>query len=186
MSVRVEWYGIAGYGGVSLPALRTTGQHWNPDAGRDEFEDDGVTPADDEDEVPTEVALTFDGDEVGVLLGSAEELRAWLTSAVKQLDAYDVAQAEAKANGMCIVGTAEEPVVRGGPEAHEWQLTEDGYQRTWNTRVTLDEAGVVTEVWATYIGSESWSSEGDGDVYVECVACGARLPIPEDLDVVYD
>lgn len=185
MSVRVEWYGIAGYGGVSLPSLRTTGQHWSPDEGDDLLvtEDDEYG---DEDAIDTEVALTFDGDEVGVLVGSAKDLRAWLTSAVKQLDAYDNAQAEAKANGMCIVGTEDNPVVRGGPEAHEWTLTEDGYQRTWNTRVTLDEAGVVTEVWATYIGSESWTGEGDGDVYLECVACGARLPIPDGLDVVYD
>jgi len=185
MSVRVEWYGIAGYGGVSVPALRTRGQHWNPGEG-----DDLLVTEDDEygheDAIDSEVALTFDGDEVGVLVGSAEQLRTWLTAAMKQLDAYDNAQAEAKANGMCIVGTKENPVVRGGPETHEWQLTEDGYQRTWNTQVTLDEQDAITEVWATYIGSESWSDEGDGDVYLECVACGARRSIPEGLDVVYD
>lgn len=185
MSVRVEWYGIAGYGGVSLPSLRTTGQHWNPDEGDDLLvtEDDEYG---DEDAIDTEVALTFDGDEVGVLVGSATDLRAWLTSAVAQLDAYDVAQAEAKANGMCIVGTEDNPVVRGGPEAHEWTLTEDGYQRTWVTDVTLDADGVVIGVSATYTGSESWSEDGDGHEYLVCVACGARLPIPEDVVVEYD
>lgn len=185
MSVRVEWYGIAGYGGVSLPALRTRGQHWNPDEG-----DDLLVTQDDEygheDAIDTEVALTFDGDEVGVLVGSAAQLRAWLTSAVQQLDAYDNARAEAKAGQDCVVGTPEDPTVRGGPEAHEWTLTEDDYQRTWSTQVTLDDHGVVTDVHATYEGSESWSDDGDGFVYLECTACGARLPIPDDADIVYD
>ena len=185
MSVRVEWYGIAGYGGVSLPSLRTTGQHWNPDEGDDLLvtEDDEYG---DEDAIDTEVALTFDGDEVGVLVGTAAQLRAWLTAATRQLDAYDVARAEAKANGMCIVGTKENPVVRGGPEAHEWVLTEDGYQRTWNTHVRLDADGTVVGVWATHTGSGSWTDEGTGFVYLECVACGARLPIPDTVEVEYD
>lgn len=67
MSVRYEWYGIDAASQVELLAEG------------DELGDG---------EVDTEVALVFSGNEGGVLAGSVEDLRAWLTSAVAQLDEY--------------------------------------------------------------------------------------------------
>lgn len=94
MSVRVEFYGL----GNSDPALRTQGQHWNPDA--DEYEvDENDLALNGEDTVPTEVALVFSGDEVGVLAGSAEQLRAWLDAADAALSAYEHQQAQTTTPG---------------------------------------------------------------------------------------
>lgn len=89
MSIRVEFYDL----GTSSPALRTQGQHWNPDA--DEYEvDENDLALSDDDAVPTEVALVFSGGEVGVLAGSAEQLRAWLDAADAALSAYEHQQAQ--------------------------------------------------------------------------------------------
>lgn len=180
MSTRVEWYGLGPYSG--RPTLRTAGQHWNPDT------DDEPHALADEDTVPTEVALTFAGDEVGVLAGTAAELRTWLTQAQDELDRYDHAQAEARAQQPCKIRRPGGPGgtfdVRGDG-SHEWQLQEDGYLRWWGTSVTVDEHGVVTAVAAAWHGSESFSETGDGDERLVCNWCQAELPIPAEVDIEF-
>jgi hypothetical protein len=61
-------------------------------------------------------------------------------------------------------------------------LTEDGYTRTWSTRIERD-ASVIE---ATHTGSDNWTEEGDGQQYLECVECGAHLPVPEGFEIIWD
>jgi len=57
---------------------------------------------------------------------------------------------------------------------HEWKLTEDGYTRTWSTEIR-DDGTIV----AYYGGSEDWSENGNGTMYLQCSSC---LAINEDFD----
>ena len=63
---------------------------------------------------------------------------------------------------------------------HSWQLCEGGYVRTWATDIA--EVGTIT---AHYGGSEDWSENGDGRMYLECSTCGAEHEIDHDSDINY-
>lgn len=58
---------------------------------------------------------------------------------------------------------------------HEWQLTENGYTRTWSTRFRAD--GTIV---ATFDGSSDFSEEGDGDMHLTCRTCLARRELTEE------
>jgi hypothetical protein len=62
---------------------------------------------------------------------------------------------------------------------HSWQLTERGYIRSWTTEI--DEDGTIR---AYYGGSEDWSDDGDGYLYLECLQCGIAKGVnnPEKVD----
>ena len=70
--------------------------------------------------------------------------------------------------------TWNEPLDLASDHEHSWKLTESGYVRTWHTEIQED--GTIK---AYYGGSEDWSENGDGGLYLECVDCGA---ISEDFD----
>lgn len=179
MSVRVEWYQVAGYGGLRAPVLRVEGEHWNPEADETEFTEvaPGVfEPDDPEDGVPWEVALTFSGDEVGVLGGTLDELRAWINAADQALAEHEDARAGALAKAPCKGWSVGE---------HQWQLMEDGYLRTWVTTVETDEDGTITGIRAAFSGTESFSESGDGYDFLQCQVCQARMAVPDDVDVDY-
>ena len=175
MSVRVEFYDVGGH----LPVLRVKGEHWNPDADEEQFTQVApgvVEPADPDDEVPTDVALTFSGNEAGVLMGTVTELREWVNAADLALAEHEEALAEA-------LGT--KPCPSSGTRAHSWELTEDGYLRTWITTLETDEDGTITGINAAFSGTESFSESGDGHEFLQCMHCPARRAIPDDVDVDY-
>ena len=67
-----------------------------------------------------------------------------------------------------------------GPDGeHDWQLTEEGYVRTWSTAVNHEKKVVR----AAYSGTEDWSEDGDGPTYLECLNCTARIDVPEDYTI---
>lgn len=77
------------------------------------------------------------------------------------------------------------PVIGGEPaedphpgQDHDWQLTEDGYSRTWST--TIHEDGSID---AVYNGTDDWGDEGDGNEYLSCRICQARMEI-ENLSMI--
>lgn len=60
------------------------------------------------------------------------------------------------------------------PCEHDWVLTEDGYNRTWNTEIITDDDGVET-----VIATESdYSGDGDGE-YLLCGDCGVTREAPK-------
>jgi hypothetical protein len=174
MSVRVEWYEV----GTGVPVLRVKGQHWNPDADEEEFTEVApgvVETADPDDEVPTEVALVFSGNEAGVLLGTLSELRSWVSEASRALNQHEQAQREALATAPC----------QGSEDGkHEWVLVEDGYGRSWHTTLSTDQDGTITGIRALFSGSEDFTPEGEGE-YLLCDGCRARMDVPDDVDVDY-
>lgn len=48
-----------------------------------------------------------------------------------------------------------------------WMLAKDGYQRCWS------------------IGSEDFSEDGDGKLYLQCATCLATKPLPDGVEVDY-
>jgi hypothetical protein len=67
------------------------------------------------------------------------------------------------------------------PCDHTWRLTESGYVRTWST--AIDDDGTIV---AIYAGSEDWSDDGDGDMYLQCWHCLETKPLPDGADIIYD
>lgn len=55
---------------------------------------------------------------------------------------------------------------------HSWRLTEKGYVRSWSTEILAD--GTV------YCGSEDFSEDGDGYLYLECLWCGVQQGVEPD------
>lgn len=56
---------------------------------------------------------------------------------------------------------------------HSYQLEETGYIRTWST--TIDPAGKIK---AFYGGSEDFSLEGNGEMYLACAGCFDEFTLP--------
>lgn len=58
------------------------------------------------------------------------------------------------------------------------RLVEDGYTRTWGLK------RIDGRLVAYYSGSEDWSEEGDGVLWIECVTCLHReaVPLGEEVD----
>ena len=79
------------------------------------------------------------------------------------------------------------PGVPGMSEVHEhdWQLTENGYSRSWSTEIETDPDGKRTIV-ASWGGSEDFSEGGDGQMFLECLQCGATEDVdPETTEIEY-
>lgn len=68
-----------------------------------------------------------------------------------------------------------------GTHEHTWKLAEDGYTRTWSTEI-LDDGTIV----AGYGGSEDWSDDGDGKLYLECSFCLERRDVPGDAEIEWN
>jgi len=60
---------------------------------------------------------------------------------------------------------------------HHWVLTEDGYQRRWQTEIK-DDGTIV----ATFGGTEDWSDEGSGRMYLSCSSCLRRRDLTGEID----
>lgn len=155
MGVHVEWMD-ADVAGV---ALEVKGAAWHGQTEPGE-EVDG------EDAIPGEVGIVFSADEAVVLSGDAKRLRALLTRALRQVEEFEEDKRRAWAEAPC-------PARPEGGE-HDWSLHEDGYGRTWATVVEGDK------ITAYFQGSEDWSEDGDGDIYLNCGGCGARRDVDED------
>lgn len=57
-------------------------------------------------------------------------------------------------------------------------VMEDGYSRTWNTRIDVDEK----VIHAFFNGTEDWSDDGSGE-YLVCGECAQMRPIPDDYEI---
>jgi hypothetical protein len=62
---------------------------------------------------------------------------------------------------------------------HAWQLTEGGYIRSWHTEIEGDT------IRAYYGGSEDWSENGDGRMYLECLQCGVERDLDPSNEVIW-
>lgn len=65
-----------------------------------------------------------------------------------------------------------------GPCFHEWRLAEAGYTRVWSTEFR------PARIIARSAGLDDFSENGFG-VYLVCVNCGARKPVPDDYEIDY-
>lgn len=65
---------------------------------------------------------------------------------------------------------------------HDWRLTEGGYIRSWETTMDAEE----TVMKAVYSGSEDFSDDGDGHLYLECRTCAAVRELPDGLVIEWD
>jgi hypothetical protein len=59
-----------------------------------------------------------------------------------------------------------------------FQVIEEGYVRTWDTRIDEDEK----VIHAFFSGTEDWSDEGTGEFLV-CTECAQMRPIPPDYEI---
>lgn len=64
---------------------------------------------------------------------------------------------------------------------HDWQLFEDGYERTWVT----EWAPGSPVVRAGYTGTEDWTEAGDGSVMLRCRQCLRVIPVPDGVEIEY-
>lgn len=64
---------------------------------------------------------------------------------------------------------------------HSWTLAEEGYLRTWLTTIDPD-AGTIR---AAYGGSSDFSDDGDGRMFLLCMACMVECTVPDGVEIDY-
>lgn len=62
---------------------------------------------------------------------------------------------------------------------HDWVLAEDGYTRTWSTKIADDGT-----ILAAFGGAYDWSEDGDGKMYLLCRTCTTRGEVG-DAEIQY-
>jgi hypothetical protein len=135
----------------------------------------------DEQDVAGDWALTLGSDGAILLYGTPSELRDWCVRALKALEEpvrkEHNAQVKAKRKA---AGAKKCP--------HDWVLTEDGYTRTWGTRIEKREEVIdghledVTYIIASFDGTSDWTEEGEGE-YLLCSNCGAIKNVPAKWEI---
>lgn len=87
----------------------------------------------------------------------------------------------------CAVDLGDGVEVETEQHEHAWQLTENGYSRSWSTEVVgADEVSFTVPeftgrvVLARYGGSEDFSDNGDGQMFLECLGCGQTIDVADD------
>lgn len=124
--------------------------------------------------------MADDGNEAGdwgvgaggiMLYGTLEQLHAWLTSAVDDLE-----EPLRKSRNKAIKATRKAD--GAGKCPHSWVLIEEGYSRTWSTYVD-DENKTIR---AVFNGTADFSEEGSGE-YLQCDNCGHVKLVPGDYEV---
>lgn len=106
-----------------------------------------------------------------MIYGQPLALRAWLMSALADLQ--EPARKQTNARIKRRLKDAGKPKCE-----HEWQLTEDGYCRTWVTYVDTNSKTIT----AQYRGPEDFSESGTGE-YLQCTQCGHTKPVPTKYEV---
>jgi hypothetical protein len=109
-----------------------------------------------------------------MIYGKPSELHAWLTAALA-----DLAEPRRKEGNAAIKALRKATGL--GKCEHDWQLTEDGYSRTWRTKMHQDSKVIE----ASFNGSSDFSEQGEGE-YLECLKCGRYKLVPGDWDVSYE